>query len=162
MVSSFVAPADDNRLRSKRQMALDRHRQDVWWIRIGQHFRVSPCFVLSPTPPILIYIYSFTTTLNIVCIYTRAGALCAQARGKILPKQNRLKSILNFSDLQILLRQNGDFGILLRQKLWMCWLSAFCEFCLSKTESAKHWFCGYFKILPKQNGVEKVCLRAYF
>ena len=117
MVSSFVAPADDNRLRSKRQMALDRHRQDVWWIRIGQHFRVLPCFVLSPTPPILIYIYSFTTTLYIVCIYTRAGALCAQARGRILLKQNRLKSILNFSDLQILLKQKWFLRILLKQKL---------------------------------------------
>lgn len=96
-------------------------------------------FVLSPTPPISIYIYSFTTTLNIVCIYTRAGALCAQARGKILPKQNRLKSILNFSDLQILLRQNGNFLILLRQKLAIIYKPVFYKFCLSK-----NLVCGTF------------------
>lgn len=155
-------------------MALDRLRQDVWTVsKERAAFSDVALFCSFPHTPYFNISISFTTTLIIVCIYTRAGALCAQARGKILPKQNSLKSILNFSDLQILLRQNGYFGILLRQKLWMCWLSAFCEFCLSKilgrgtfclskTESAKHWFCGYFKILPKQNGVEKVCLRAYF
>lgn len=65
-------------------------------------------------------------------MYTRAGALCAQARGKILLKQNRLKSILIFNDLQILLRQNGAFRILLRQKL-------------------KHADYQDIAILPKQN-----------
>lgn len=30
---------------------------------------MSPCYVLSPTPPISIYIYSFTTTLYIVYVY---------------------------------------------------------------------------------------------
>lgn len=32
-------------------------------------------------------------------------------------KQNRLINILNVNDLQILLKQNGDFGILLKQKI---------------------------------------------
>lgn len=109
-------------------------------------------FVLSPTPPISIYIYSFTTTLYIVCIYTRAGALCAQARGKILPKQNRLKSILNFSDLQILLRQNGNFLILLRQKL----KRADCQdIAILPKQNFRVW-----NILPKQNRIVKELIYA--
>lgn len=75
-------------------------------------FRVSlHLFCSFPHTPYFNISISFTTTLIIVCIYTRAGTLCAQARGKILPKQNSLKSILNFSDLQILLRQNSIFRL---------------------------------------------------
>lgn len=52
-----------------------------------------------------------------MCVYIRARAHNARRReANFLLKQNCLRNILNVNDLQILLKQNGDFGILLKQK----------------------------------------------